>query len=60
MCKKTAILNFRIDSQLKEDSRSVLSANGLDHSKAIRYFLQYIANNKALPDSLESYINESK
>ncbi len=41
--KKSGILNFRVSNDLKEESKNVLEKYKLDHSKAIRLFLEYVA-----------------
>lgn len=57
--KKTCVLNFRISSDLKDESRDVLLKYDLTHSKAIRLFLEYIIENNALPMNMEDYIKDS-
>lgn len=57
--KKTCVLNFRISSDLKDESRDVLSKYDLTHSKAIRLFLEYIIEYNSLPANMEEYIKAS-
>lgn len=47
---KTEIINLRVSSDTKERSKKVLSRERLDHSKAIRLFLEHIAKEGKLPD----------
>lgn len=56
--KKTGILNFRVSNDLKEKSKNVLEQYKLDHSKAIRLFLEYVAEHKQLPSDLVDYMNQ--
>ena len=56
--KKAGILNFRVSNDLKEKSKNVLEQYKLDHSKAIRLFLEYVAEHKQLPSDLVDYMNQ--
>lgn len=56
LSRKESIVNIRIEHDIKEDSRSVLYKYGLSHSKAIRYFLEFIVNTEKLPDVLKEFI----
>lgn len=56
--KKSGILNFRVSNDLKEKSKNVLEQYKLDHSKAIRLFLEYVAEHKQLPSDLVDYMNQ--
>lgn len=56
--KKSGILNFRIANDLKDQSKDVLGKYGLDHSKAIRLFLDYVVEHGKLPDTLIEYMNK--
>lgn len=56
--KKSGILNFRVSNDLKEESKNVLEQYKLDHSKAIRLFLEYVAEHKQLPSDLADYMNQ--
>lgn len=58
--KKSSILNFRIASDLKDQSKDVLAQYNLDHSKAIRLFLKYVAEKGQLPESLNDYLLDHK
>lgn len=46
---KDAIVRARIDAELKEQASSVLEANALDMSAAIRIFLQHVVRCGGLP-----------
>ena len=58
--KKSSILNFSIASDLKDESKEVLAKYNLDHSKAIRLFLSYVAEKGQLPESINEYLIEQK
>ena len=44
--------------QLMDDSKKLLEKYKLDHSKAIRLFLEYVAEHKQLPSDLADYMNQ--
>lgn len=48
--KKSETVIVRVDDDLKDHSKMILQRAGLTHSKAIRLFLEYIANCDAVPD----------
>lgn len=58
--KKSGILNFRVSNDLKDESKAVLEQYNLDHSKAIRLFLEYVAESKSLPAELAEYMSQDK
>lgn len=45
----TQTMNIRIDSELKDKATGVLNEMGVTMSDAVRYTLEYIAQNKRLP-----------
>lgn len=51
--KKCEVINTRVPTYLKDDSRVVLDSIGLDHSKVIRSLLEYVIKHKRVPDGLE-------
>ena len=58
--KNSSFLFFRIASDLKDESKDILSKYNLDHSKAIRLFLSYVAEKGQLPESINEYLIEQK
>lgn len=48
--KKSETVIVRVDDDLKDHSKMILQRAGLTHSKAIRIFLEYIANSDVVPD----------
>ena len=53
--KKDVIINIRIDGDLKEKSKVVLNESQMDHSKAVRMLMTYIALNNKLPDFMAEH-----
>ena len=51
--KKNVIVNLRINSDLKNESGEILKKNDLDHSKAVRLFLEYIVKLGGIPDFIK-------
>lgn len=56
--KKTEIINIRVLQDVKENSKRVLYKYGIDHSKGLRYFLNYIIEHDQLPKEIEDFIKE--
>lgn len=46
---KTAIIQTRIDSELKKSAEAVLESIGIDMTSAIRLFLTQVVNQEKLP-----------
>lgn len=57
---KSETLLIRLEKDLKENSRSVLSRHGLTQSKAIRRFLDYVIENRENPELLKEILGNSK
>ena len=54
--KKTMTMNFRIDEELKQRSKIVITRYGLDHSKALRLFFEYIVEQNDIPDWMKQHL----
>ena len=52
----TAMLNVRMPQELKTAGESVLKANGINATQAIRKFYEYLKNSQEIP----SWINEGE
>lgn len=50
--KKDVIINIRIDSDLKENSRQILIKHDMDHSKVVRKLMKHIEKTGSIPDFL--------
>lgn len=57
---KSETLLIRLEKDLKENSRNVLSRHGLTQSKAIRRFLDYVIENRENPELLKEILGNSK
>lgn len=57
---KSETLLIRLEKDLKENSRSVLSRHGLTQSKAIRRFLDFVIENRDNPELLKEILGNSK
>lgn len=52
--KKNEIINIRVDSDVKTESRTILENKSLSHSKAFRMLLDYIVKSNDVPDFMKS------
>lgn len=57
---KSETLLIRLEKDLKENSRSVLSRHGLTQSKAIRRFLDFVIENRDNHELLKEILGNSK
>lgn len=57
---KSETLLIRLEKDLKENSRNVLSRHGLTQSKAIRRFLDFVIENRDNPELLKEILGNSK
>lgn len=56
MSKKNEIINVRVDSDVKSDSRKILEKKCLSHSKAFRILLEHIIEQGDIPEFMKKEI----
>ena len=59
MSSNTALIQVRVEPELKEDVESILNENGLDIPTAIRIFFAKIRRVQGLPFEVRSYSSET-
>ena len=59
MSSNTALVQARIEPELKQDVENILSDNGLDIPTAIRIFFAKIRRVQGLPFEVRTYSNET-
>lgn len=53
MSKKNEVINVRVDSDIKSDSKIVLEKHDISHSKAFRMLLDYLIKYDDIPDFMK-------
>ncbi len=54
MATTQSTIQVRVDSKLKEESRKVFAANGLDMSRAIKFYLHSAVRTQSVPVALRT------
>lgn len=52
--KKNEIINIRVDSDIKSESKAILENKSLSHSKVFRMLLDYIVKSNDIPDFMKN------